>query len=289
MQVSRLVAALLVITAMTAATALAQAPVSAQDISRLEAAANDVESLTKQLARTDTRLAGSVTESLTEVRDEIAYLRVKLRREGQVSREDYTALRDRIETLRVRAQGQKVTAQPELVTDDPLMAVTVPVGTELEVRLSTALNSGKATIEQRFEATLIEDFVINRRVVIPAGAVARGFVSSVKAAGRIDRRGSLTLSFDELRIDNRSSRLRASVIQALEAKPSNDVARAGAGAVVGGIVGGLLGGGKGALLGVLIGGGGTIAATEGKDVHLEPGTVLRVRMDTPPDIRSSSR
>ena len=284
MQVSRLVAALLVIMAMTAATALAQAPVSAQDLSRLEASANEIESLTKQLAKTDQRLAGSVTESLTEVRDEIAYLRVKMRREGQVSREEYTALRDRIETLRVRAQGQKVSAQPELVKDDPLMAVAVPVGTELEVRLSTALNSGKATVEQRFEATLIEDYVVNRRVVIPAGAVARGFVSSVKAAGRIDRRGSLTLSFDELRIDNRSSRLRASVIQALEAKASNDVARAGAGAVVGGIVGGLLGGGKGALLGVLIGGGGTLAATDGSDVNLPAGTILRIRIDQPLEV-----
>ena len=284
MQVPRLVAAMLVFTAMTAATAFAQAPVSAQDISRLEAAANEVESLTKQLAKTDLRLAGNITESLTDVRDEIAYLRVKLRREGQVSREEYAALRDRIETLRVRAQGQKVSAQPELVTDDPLMAVTVPVGTELEVRLATPLNSGKATVEQRFEATLIEDFVVNRRVVIPAGALTRGFVSSVKAAGRIDRRGSLTLSFDELRIDNRSSRLRASVIQALEAKASNDVARAGAGAVVGGIVGGLLGGGKGALLGVLIGGGGTLAATDGSDVNLPAGTILRIRIDQPLEV-----
>ena len=284
MQVPRLVAAMLIFTAMTAATAFAQAPVSAQDISRLEAAANEVESLTKQLAKTDLRLAGTITESLTDVRDEIAYLRVKLRREGQVSREDYAALRDRIETLRVRAQGQKVSAQPELATDDPLMAVTVPVGTELEVRLSTPLNSGKATVEQRFEATLIEDFVVNRRVVIPAGALTRGFVSSVKAAGRIDRRGSLTLSFDELRIDNRSSRLRASVIQALEAKASNDVARAGAGAVVGGIVGGLLGGGKGALLGVLIGGGGTLAATDGSDVNLPAGTILRIRIDQPLEV-----
>ena len=33
--------------------------------------------------------------------------------------------------------------------------------------------------------------------------------------------------------------------------------------------------------GVLIGGGGTIAATEGKDVTLAPGTVLRVRLDDP--------
>ena len=32
---------------------------------------------------------------------------------------------------------------------------------------------------------------------------------------------------------------------------------------------------------ILIGGGGTIAATEGTDVQLPPGTVLRVRLDSP--------
>ena len=284
MQVLRHVATFVVILGMSATAAWAQAPVSSQDLSRLEAAANEVEGLTKQLVKTDARLAETVTQSLTEVRDEIAYLRVKLRREGQVSREEYGALRDRIETLRVRAQGQRVAAQPELVKDDPLMAVTVPVGTELEVRLATPLNSGTATLEQRFEATLVEDFSINGRIVIPAGAITRGFVSSVKAAGRIDRRGSLTLSFDELRIGTRTSRLRASVTQALEAKPARDVTRAGAGAVIGGIVGGILGGGKGALLGVIIGGGGTLAATDGSDVNLPAGTILRIRIDQPLEV-----
>jgi hypothetical protein len=33
------------------------------------------------------------------------------------------------------------------------------------------------------------------------------------------------------------------------------------------------------MAGVLIGGGGTVVATEGKDVRLEPGAVLRIRFD----------
>ena len=46
---------------------------------------------------------------------------------------------------------------------------------------------------------------------------------------------------------------------------------------------------KGALAGILIGGGGTIAATEGKDVELPPGTVLRVRLDAAAaDVRTSA-
>jgi hypothetical protein len=51
------------------------------------------------------------------------------------------------------------------------------------------------------------------------------------------------------------------------------------------IIGGILGGVKGALAGILIGGGGTIAATEGKDVELPAGTVLRVRLDSGLNLR----
>ena len=75
---------------------------------------------------------------------------------------------------------------------------TVPVGTEFDVRLQTPLNSGTAKVEQRFEATTIVDYHVGTYVVIPAGSTARGFVSSVRTAGKIDRRGSLTLSFDEI-------------------------------------------------------------------------------------------
>lgn len=37
---------------------------------------------------------------------------------------------------------------------------------------------------------------------------------------------------------------------------------------------------RGALAGILIGGGGTVIATEGNDVELKPGTVLRMRFDS---------
>jgi hypothetical protein len=80
--------------------------------------------------------------------------------------------------------------------------------------------------------------------------------------------------------------MRGTVTQAIESEGvKGEAVRIGAGAGVGAIIGGIIGGAKGALLGVLIGGGGTIAAVPGKDVVLEPGTVLRVRLDTPPDVR----
>ncbi|MBI4486201.1 MAG: hypothetical protein HY655_09345, partial [Acidobacteria bacterium] len=80
--------------------------------------------------------------------------------------------------------------------------------------------------------------------------------------------------------------IRATVTQALESEGiMAEKERIGAGAGVGAIIGGILGGFKGALAGILIGAGGTIAATEGKDVELPPGTALRVRMDAPLVIR----
>jgi hypothetical protein len=263
----------------------AQAPVSAADLSRLEATATDIESLAGALAKTDPTAAADVRASLKEANEEIAYLKVKLRREGRVAREEYGTLRDRLETLRIKAQGGKVSATPVMADDPararPERAVTVAVGTEFDIRLQTPLNSGTAKVEQRFEGTTLEDVVVAGVTAIPAGAVARGFVSSVRPAGRLDRKGSLTLSFDELRIDQTTVRLRASVTKALDPKMRDDATRIGAGAVVGAVVGGILGGGKGALLGVIIGGGGTIAATEGTDVSLPVGTVLRIRVDQP--------
>jgi outer membrane lipoprotein SlyB len=74
------------------------------------------------------------------------------------------------------------------------------------------------------------------------------------------------------------------VVDALDSDVTRDATRIGAGAAVGAIIGGLLGGGKGALLGVLVGGGGTIAATEGSDVNLPAGTVLRIRLDQPLEV-----
>lgn len=74
--------------------------------------------------------------------------------------------------------------------------------------------------------------------------------------------------------------------QALESEGiKGEAGKIGAGAGVGAIIGAILGGAKGALAGILIGGGGTIAATEGTDVELPAGTVLRVRMDAPLNLR----
>ena len=263
----------------------AQAPVTAADLARLDATVGEIRRDVEDLRRTDATLAADVDRTLDEVSDEVIYLRVKMRREGSVTRNEYAAIRDRLETLRVRAQGQRVSAMPAL--DDPIPARggVVPVGTEFDVRLQTSLSSATAKPEQRFEATTMVDYPADGPgLIVPTGSLVRGFVSSVSPAGRLDRRGNITLSFDEIRIGNRSYRLRGSVAQALDPAMAQDATRIGVGAVAGAILGGLIVGGKGALVGVLVGSGGTMAATEGTDVELPAGTILRIRLDQPLDV-----
>ena len=119
-------------------------------------------------------------------------------------------------------------------------------------------------------------------MLVPAGSRLVGHVTSVNRASRTDRKGSLTVEFNRLSVNGRSTDVRATVVEALESGGLKDeVGRVGAGAGVGAIIGGILGGVKGAVAGILIGAGGVLVATEGKDVDLPPGTLLRVRFDTP--------
>ncbi len=157
----------------------------------------------------------------------------------------------------------------------------VPVGQELDVRLQQALSSATATVEQRFQTTTVVDLKRGEQVLVPAGATVRGFVSAVQPAGRLDRSGSLTLSFDQIVVNGRQHPIRALATQVYESggirEEGGKVGTAGA---VGAIVGGILGGLKGALLGAVVGGGGVIAATEGKDIELPAGSIIRIRLDT---------
>src|SRR4029453_14093748 len=96
---------------------------------------------------------------------------------------------------------------------------------------------------------------------------------------------SLTVSFDQITVRGRDYPMRGTVTHALESEGiRGEVGRIGAGSAVGAIIGGIIGGVKGAVIGVLVGGGGTMVATEGKDGTVPAGTILRVPMETPPEI-----
>ena len=275
-----------VVLLMSPIPSLAQAQLTAADIQRLQDSVFDASADLSRLRQRDSRLAEGLERELEDLRDEVIYLKVKLRKTG-ATRAEYSDLRDRIDGLRSQARSDAAPASSSSasrpVVDERLSPTEIPVGTEFDVRLQSRLNSGTARVEDRFDATTIVPYERNGRMLVPAGSVMRGVVNSVTPASRgVSRKGELTLVFDRFSIDGRTYSIRATVMQALQGE--GDVGKVAAGAGVGAIIGGLLGGVRGALTGVLIGGGGTVAATEGNEVDLAPGTVLRVRLDAPLDV-----
>ena len=287
-----------------AAPVAAQQSVTQTDIQRLEDSVSQAQREISRMPASDSTRASRLRDELDDLRDEVTYLRVKLRKERTVTRAEYADVRDSIEDVRSRARGdaapRSTSAQPAAPAPAPAPAATrpqsqntgsaneVPSGTELDVRLQNSLNSGTAQVEDRFEGTTLVDLNVNGRVLIPAGSVMRGVVTSVEPGTRTNRTAKMTVSFDQVTVNGRAYPMRATVTEAIKGDGiRGEATRAGAGAAVGGIIGAVLGGAKGALLGVLIGGGGTIAATEGKEVELPQGTVLRVRVDAPLTIQNA--
>jgi type II secretory pathway pseudopilin PulG len=282
--------------AMAAAPAPAQqAAVTQADFARLDEALADAAREVAALRSRDAALADRLQAELNDLRDEVAYLKVKQRKERSVTRADYFDLRDRIDDVRLKARGESRPAAPGGGQPAPASSSEaprrsapgeIPVGQEIDVRLQTRLSSGTAQVEDRFEATTVVDLYQDEKVLVPAGSVLRGVVRSVDPATRTDRKGSLTLAFDRITVRGREYPIRATVTQALESEGiRGEIGRIGTGAGVGAIIGGIIGGVRGVLAGLIIGAGGTIAATEGKDVDLPAGTVLRVRFDSPVTIR----
>ena len=65
-----------------------------------------------QLRSRDTARANQLVTELDDLRDEVVYLKVKLRKERTLSRTEYADVRDRIEDLRSRARGDVASAAP---------------------------------------------------------------------------------------------------------------------------------------------------------------------------------
>jgi hypothetical protein len=280
------------------------------DIQRLQDQIFQASSDVSRLRSRDSALADNLQNQLDDLRDDVVYLRVKERREGWIDADVYADVRARLHDIRSQARGgssgrtgnstwDTSSSRPndnrrpsdEYGTQDRQERPSTrrgeaPAGTELDVRLDRQLSSDTAQVEDRFTATTVTDLYQGDEILIPAGSTVRGVVSSVQKATRTQRTGSLTVAFDQITVRGRPYPMHGTVTQALQSEGiKGEIGKIGAGSAVGAIIGGIIGGGKGALLGVLIGGGGTIAATEGKDVTLDPGTILRVRFDQAVNLR----
>jgi hypothetical protein len=148
--------------------------------------------------------------------------------------------------------------------------LTVPSGTPVTVRLSTAVSSASNHAGDRFDAVLDAPLVVNGKTIAPAGAAVTGKVVAAEESGHLQHPGMIQLALDTITIDNKAVPVTtSSVIARGSSHEKRNLAWIGGSTAGGALIGGLAGGGKGALIGSMVGaGGGTTAAyaTGKKDV-----------------------
>lgn len=153
-------------------------------------------------------------------------------------------------------------------------ALTLPPGTQVQVRLNDKLDSGVAKPGQTFSGVVTEPVLVNGRTVITRGTQVSGQVIQAISSGRLKKPASLTLvltraggqsiSNATVRIDGKSHLL-------------HDAEYIGGGTAAGAIIGGLAGGKKGAAIGAATGAGaGTVGAflTGKKEIVIPAETIL---------------
>jgi hypothetical protein len=262
-------------------------PASYQDLRDLE---YELQNLDESLRNVDTRdpRHRDLQERVDRLRDDVTRLERQIREYRESSGEGTGATRDEVSRLRREASTlQRDITRSVSITADPRPAAAelpgdarVPQGTEIEASLERPVSSATARTEDRVSATVSTPVSVDGRVVIPAGTRVEGVVHAAEPAQRPSKGGRVELQFDHLVVDNQRVPIDARLVSLEGADFSRSTAeRGGIGAIIGGVLGSLVGGGKGAVVGAIVGGAGGVAATEGKEVELPVGSVLRLRLE----------
>jgi hypothetical protein len=166
---------------------------------------------------------------------------------------------------------------------------TIPAGTMLPLRLTSAVASDASQIEDAVSASFRQDLMLDGSLVVPAGSEVSGRVVDVERSGRVKGRARLAMRFNMLKQDGDEYDIRTEAVERLAAATKGeDATKIGIGAGAGAALGAILGGGSGAAKGAAIGaaaGTGAVLATRGEEVRLEPGETIDTRLTAPLVVR----
>ncbi len=165
------------------------------------------------------------------------------------------------------------------------VAVELPAGTNIRVRLDQDLGSKISQPGDSFTATVADDVVVDGKTVIARGSRADGAVIDAKPLGKFKGGAELVIKLERVSTSEGSFPVStSSVAQAEKGKGKRTAVFAGGGAGLGALIGGLAGGGKGAAIGALAGAGaGTAggAMTGNKQIILPAETLLTFKLEQP--------
>jgi len=169
------------------------------------------------------------------------------------------------------------------------MALVIPAGTVIPVRLDEDLGSKISQTGDSFTASVADDVLVDDQVVIAKGARAIGTVVDAQPLGKVKGAASLNIRLERVTTKSGSFAISTTSIDKSEkGKGKRTAIMAGGGAGLGALIGGLAGGGKGAAIGALAGGGAGTAGgvfTGNKQIVLPAETLLNFRLES--DVRIS--
>lgn len=275
-----LAAALAFVLSASFAVAVTTDGATARDLQRLQAELNNLDDSLAALPANSTR-ANEFRDRADEIRDDLTYLKVEMRRYQRNGRQGLGVTAQEVEDLRreIAALRDDIEGSSGVQSS----RIEVPEGTEIQVRLDQPLSSRTARVEDRFDASVVQPLRTEGILAIPAGTRVRGIVRAVERAERPLRGGRLEVEFDQIEFSDRTrTPMRSRVISLRENIDQGGTAqKAGLGAVLGAVIGKVIGGTKGALVGLIVGGTGGIAASKGEEVEMPEGTILTLRLDRP--------
>lgn len=169
------------------------------------------------------------------------------------------------------------------------LALTIPAGTRIRVRLGEPLDTKNSRPGERFVAHLDQPVLAGDRVIVPRGTAFHGHVVEAKSSGRFKGRAYLAVTLDSFQLHGSTYEIStAASSRSSTSHKKRNLVLMGGGSGVGAAIGAIAGGGVGALIGA---GAGAAAGTTGafitgkKNVKLPAETPLTFSLQNPVTIR----
>jgi hypothetical protein len=161
--------------------------------------------------------------------------------------------------------------------------VTIPLGTNLVVRLSERLTTERNQPGDQFSAVLDQPLTADGFVIAERGARVQGRIVELERSGKVRGLARMSVELTHLKTsDGQNVRINTSAYtKQAESTRTRDAEKVGIGAAIGAAIGAIAGGGKGAGIGAGVGGAagaGDVAMTRGKPAELPVESRLTFRL-----------
>ena len=189
-----------------------------------------------------------------------------------------------------QTKSKSKTTKRAAVKPATVKQVSIPRGTEMKVRLQSAIDTKESKDGDKFTAVVLTPSQY-------ADATVEGHVAKIEQSGKLKGKTELSLAFDRIRLRTGESIIfDAQVVEVIGEKSAKKVdeegniesgskgkttaIRTGGGAALGAAIGAVAGGGKGAAIGAAIGGAAGAGSTyiQGSNkVKLDAGTEIVIK------------